>query len=158
MNKIYIALLLVVVLGSGAYFYNGMQKSSSMNEQTIVSEEKKESPTEAMKENEGTKVPTATEGAMAKTNVKSFNVSAENFSFSIPEMKVKQGDTVKVVFTNKEGFHDWVVDEFKSRTQKIGEGKTETVEFVADKKGTFEYYCSVGSHRAMGMKGNLIVE
>jgi plastocyanin len=29
---------------------------------------------------------------------------------------------------------------------------------VADKKGTFEYYCSVGQHRALGMKGKLVVE
>jgi plastocyanin len=32
------------------------------------------------------------------------------------------------------------------------------IEFVANKKGKFEYYCSVGEHRAMGMKGNLVVE
>ena len=32
------------------------------------------------------------------------------------------------------------------------------VEFTVDKTGTFEYYCSVGQHRANGMVGNLIVE
>ncbi len=36
-------------------------------------------------------------------------------------------------------------------------GKT-FVEFTADKKGTFEYYCSVGEHRVNGMKGKFIVE
>ena len=33
-----------------------------------------------------------------------------------------------------------------------------TAEFTADKVGSFEYYCSVGSHRSMGMKGVLKVE
>lgn len=33
-----------------------------------------------------------------------------------------------------------------------------SVTFVADTLGTFEYYCSVGNHRAQGMVGNLVVE
>ena len=72
-------------------------------------------------------------------------------------MTVKKGDTVRVTFTNNEGFHDWVLDEFSARTPQIGAGKNATVEFVASKTGTFEYYCSVGSHRKMGMKGTLTV-
>ena len=146
MNKVYLALLVVVVVGSGAYFYLGMQKSSTTDTEMAVSEEKKESPTEAMKENEDTK------------SSKTFEVSAANFSYDVKEIKVKQGDKVKIVFTNKEGFHDWVIDEFSARTNQLAADKSETIEFVANKKGTFEYYCSVGSHRAMGMKGSLVVE
>ena len=44
---------------------------------------------------------------------------------------------------------------------KVVDTKSKTsaeVEFVASIAGTFEYYCSVGEHRAKGMKGNLIVE
>jgi len=37
-------------------------------------------------------------------------------------------------------------------------GTPTSVTFVADKTGTFEYYCSVGNHRAQGMVGKLIVE
>ena len=146
MNKVYLALLVVVVVGSGAYFYLGMQKSSATDTEMAVSEEKKESPTEAVKENEDRKCS------------KTFEVSAANFSYDVKEIKVKQGDKVKIVFTNKEGFHDWVIDEFSARTNQLAADKSETIEFVANKKGTFEYYCSVGSHRAMGMKGSLVVE
>ncbi|HEY4499315.1 MAG TPA: cupredoxin domain-containing protein [Candidatus Paceibacterota bacterium] len=89
---------------------------------------------------------------------KEFKVTGSPFKFSVTEMKVKLGDTVRIVFTNEKGVHDWVVDEFNARTKQLQEGQTETIEFVADKTGTFEYYCSVGTHRAMGMKGNLIVE
>jgi uncharacterized cupredoxin-like copper-binding protein len=32
------------------------------------------------------------------------------------------------------------------------------VQFVADKTGTFEFYCSVGNHRQMGMVGTLVVQ
>jgi uncharacterized cupredoxin-like copper-binding protein len=50
------------------------------------------------------------------------------------------------------------VDEFDARTVIVQPGQTAEVEFVADKTGTFEYYCSVGTHRQMGMVGKLIVE
>lgn len=90
--------------------------------------------------------------------IKTFNVSADNFSFSLSEIRVKKGDKVKIIFKNDEGFHDWVVDEFAARTPKLKAGESAEAEFVADKPGAFEYYCSVGSHRAMGMKGNLVVE
>ncbi|HLD20101.1 MAG TPA: cupredoxin domain-containing protein [Patescibacteria group bacterium] len=96
--------------------------------------------------------------AIPEPTAKTFTVSGSNFAFSMNEIKVQQGDTVKIVFQNNDGFHDWVVDEFNARTKQINAGATDTVEFVADKAGTFEYYCSVGKHRELGMKGNLIVE
>lgn len=90
--------------------------------------------------------------------VKTFEIEGKPYSFSINEIRVKKGDTVKIVFTNTQGFHDWVIEEFNARTNQTQAGQTETVLFVADKAGVFEYYCSVGDHRQKGMKGNLIVE
>jgi len=95
---------------------------------------------------------------MAAANVKEFTVEGTEFAYDVKEMKVKKGDTVKIVFNNIEGFHDWVLDEFDAKTKQLKEGESETIEFVADKAGTFEYYCSVGKHRQNGMVGNLIVE
>ncbi|MEK6926359.1 MAG: cupredoxin domain-containing protein [Nanoarchaeota archaeon] len=94
--------------------------------------------------------------------VKTFVLTGDNFRFYMngiesPELRVKLGDTVRIVFNNEEGFHDWKIDEFNAATKQIKAGESETIELVADRKGTFEYYCSVGQHRANGMKGNLIV-
>jgi plastocyanin len=86
------------------------------------------------------------------------DISGKNFSFSKSEIRVKQGDIVQINFTSENGVHNWVVDEFNAHTATVQTGGTSSVTFVADKKGTFEYYCSVGSHRQMGMVGNLIVE
>jgi plastocyanin len=94
----------------------------------------------------------------AGKNIQEFDISGAPFKFSVKEIRVKQGDTVRINFTNSEGLHDWVVDEFNARTKQLQAGTSETVEFVADKKGEFEYYCSVGTHRAQGMVGKLIVE
>lgn len=96
--------------------------------------------------------------AIAQPEVKTFTLVAKNFSFSVPEIRVKKGDTVKVILQNESGFHDFVLDEFNVRTKQTNSGETAEVQFLADKTGEFEYYCSVGSHRAMGMKGKLIVE
>lgn len=117
-------------------------------------EETMESDNEAMME-EGSNMM---EGDSMMGEVKEFKVSGSNFKFDVSEIQVKKGDKVRIVFTSASGFHDWVVDEFNARTKQLQAGETDTIEFVADQAGTFEYYCSVGKHRQMGMVGTLIVE
>jgi len=95
---------------------------------------------------------------MEKGETKEFTVTGKNFSFSPSTIRVKKGDTVKITFKNTGGFHDFKIDEFDVKTAQIQDGQSETVTFVADKAGTFDYYCSVGQHRANGMEGKLIVE
>ncbi|BCX14577.1 MAG: hypothetical protein KatS3mg088_260 [Patescibacteria group bacterium] len=80
------------------------------------------------------------------------------YYFNPDVIKVKKGETVKISFRSVDGVHDFVIDEFDARTEIIREGQTAEVSFVADKTGEFEYYCSVGNHRALGMKGTLVVE
>ena len=91
-------------------------------------------------------------------NVKEFTITGNNYSFLPANFAVKKGDKVRVVFKNVEGFHDFKIDEFNVATKKISAGAEDAVEFTADKSGSFEFYCSIGNHRAMGMKGILTVE
>lgn len=100
---------------------------------------------------------TGTKATSTSESVKSFTVEGKNYSFSPATMTVKKGDRVRIIFNNTGGLHDWVLDEFNAKTKQLAAGASETIEFVADKAGTFEYYCSVGQHRAMGMKGTLTV-
>jgi plastocyanin len=106
---------------------------------------------------------TGTVGATTSVNVgtqatKTFTVVGDNFKFSPTTMTVNKGDRVVVTFINKGGTHDWKIDEFNAATKIIQGGQQETISFTADKSGSFEYYCSVGQHRQMGMKGTLIVK
>ena len=96
--------------------------------------------------------------ALEEGTSKNFELTGKPFEFSLKEMKVKKGETVKVTFTNVQGFHDWTLDGYNVKTKQLPAGQSETVIFVADKAGTFEYYCGVGNHRDQGMKGSLIVE
>jgi plastocyanin len=91
-------------------------------------------------------------------SVKEFTITGKSFSFTPSAINVKKGDTVKITLVNTGGFHDLVIDEFNVATKRINNGESETIQFVADKTGTFEYYCSVGTHRQMGMVGALTVE
>ena len=88
-----------------------------------------------------------------------FDLTGVNYAFSETRLVVQKGDEVTVNFTSESGFHDWVVDEFDVATAKVqpSDGVT-SVTFTADQAGEFEYYCSVGTHRAQGMIGTLVVE
>lgn len=109
-----------------------------------------------------TPAPSATppppQASGSEISTKEFTVTGQSFSFTPSTMTVNQGDHVKITFKSVGGTHDFKIDEFNVATNRIGTGGEATVEFTADKKGTFEYYCSVGNHRAMGMKGTLIVQ
>lgn len=137
---IWIAVAVVIVIVGTIYFSRGRNKPTSPAA-------KNPSPSSSVA------TPPADESA-----AKTFDISAKPFEFSVKEIRVKKGDKVRINLAVTQGMHDWVVDEFNARTQIIQTGQTNSVEFVADKTGTFEYYCSVPTHRQQGMVGKLIVE
>lgn len=92
------------------------------------------------------------------STTKTFIVIGANFSFVPNLIRVKKGDTVKITFKNSGGSHDLVVEGYNISTKVIGSGQSEDISFVANKAGTFNYYCNVANHRAMGMQGTLVVE
>lgn len=154
--------LLLALLGAAGYY---IVKSQSLAEQTMSEESN-----QAMESAEKTEEPNAImkdEGAAEKPGdammeepvaTKVFDLTGKNFSFSQTEIRIKKGDRVRINLASTEGFHDWTIDEFNAKTEGINTGEKASVEFVADKIGIFEYYCSVGQHRLFGMKGDLIVE
>lgn len=87
-----------------------------------------------------------------------FNITGKMFEYSIKEIRVKKGDLVTINFESTDGLHDIVNDEIGFRTEAVNPGKKTSLTFLADKTGTFEYYCSIGQHRQNGMVGKLIIE
>jgi plastocyanin len=98
------------------------------------------------------------EAANTSGPIKEFTVDGTNFAFDPKTITVNKGDTVKIIFKDTDGAHNLAINGYNVSTRVIGEGSQETVQFVADKVGSFEYYCSVGGHREAGMVGTLIVE
>lgn len=147
-------IVFLLLLGGGAFL---LSNNAGKNDQARQAMDQQNTPSQV------TEVPTTTptggtvEGAMSDGEETTIQVEGGGFYFKPNEIRVKKGERVKIVFTNAGGVHNFVIDEFNVASDKISSGQT-TVEFTPDKTGTFEFYCSVGNHRQMGMKGNLIVE
>lgn len=143
----------VILVALGGYLLLGSNQGTNQavpQEATEVSEDSIEAVDDGVE---------STESGMME-GVKEFTIESKGLNFTPNEIRVNVGDTVRITYINTLGTHDWGIDEFNVRTQLISAGEQDTVEFVADQAGTFdfEYYCSVPGHREAGMKGTLIVE
>ncbi len=92
-----------------------------------------------------------------------FTIEGSEFRLSPDRIEVSRGDRVKITFKNVgEVIHNFSIDEFGVATPVIPPGSTATVEFTADKAGTFAFYCSVQirteAHRTLGMEGEFTVK
>jgi cytochrome c oxidase subunit II len=85
-------------------------------------------------------------------------MTAKKYAFDPSTIKVKKGDHVKLTITATDHDHGFKLAAFDI-DQKLTKSEPVTVEFTADKTGTFPFECSVfcglGHKR---MKGELIVE
>jgi len=92
------------------------------------------------------------------TSVKEFTMTAKQFDFDPATIKVKQGDKVRLKIKSVDVAHGFGLPDFNVSVD-LAPGQEQTVEFTADKKGTFTFFCSVfcGSGHP-DMKGKLIVE
>jgi cytochrome c oxidase subunit 2 len=85
-------------------------------------------------------------------------MTAKKYEFSPNIVRVKQGDHVRLVITALDRAHGFKVDAFQIN-QKLPKGEAVTVDFTADRSGTFPFQCSdfcgLGHKK---MKGELIIE
>lgn len=103
-----------------------------------------------------TEVVVSPTGALPTGEVIEFAVDASEYKFTPKVLNAKVGDRIRLTLTNAGRMpHDWRLDEFSAATQILQPGQTETIEFVASAAGSFEFYCSVNTHRSMGMVGVL---
>lgn len=94
----------------------------------------------------------------AEEEVLQIEVDGFNFGYTPEIISIPAGQKVRVVLTSSDGFHDFVVEGTDIATEKINTGGQTEIEFTIDEPGEYEFYCSVGQHRANGMVGTLIVE
>jgi heme/copper-type cytochrome/quinol oxidase subunit 2 len=90
--------------------------------------------------------------------VRTFEVAASKYKFEPARIEVTEGDTVRLVLHSTDTTHGIGIKEFKVDTRIPKGGEPVTVEFVADKVGTFEFKCSHFCGLGHGhMKGELVV-
>jgi len=128
-----------IIIGAGFYL-NTQQIQPGVNNQTLSQNTS----------------PTVMEQALAP--VKEFSMTAKKFEFDPPTITVKQGDKVRLKVKSIDVEHGFSLPDFDIKVN-LAPNKEEIIEFTADKKGTFTFFCSVfcgEGHRSM--KGSLIVE
>jgi plastocyanin len=99
------------------------------------------SPSDAMSESEA-------------SDTQTIEVTSKDFSFELDEDTFAPG-TYEVTLTNEGGAtHDLVVErdgEDVAQSEQIKPGESSTFEVTLE-EGEYVFYCSVGSHRSMGME------
>lgn len=85
-------------------------------------------------------------------------LKARQFSFSPDTIKVKPADKIRIIAESLDVAHGFAISAFNINAT-IERGKKTIIEFIANKKGQYDFVCSVycGSGHS-SMKGTLIVE
>lgn len=107
-------------------------------------------------------VPPRTVGCWAQepaaAGVHEFKMTAKKYQFDPNTLTVKKGEKVRLIITALDRDHGFKLEAFDIN-QKLKKGDPATIEFTADKAGTFPFQCSEFCGLGHGkMKGKLIVE
>lgn len=104
------------------------------------------------------------DGTTMEIDQSAIEIEGGAFYFEPNEIRVRAGEPVTVTLNSvseDDGMdmkHDFVIDELNVQSEEAAEGESTTFTFTPTEPGEYEFYCSVGEHRANGMFGTLIVE
>ena len=94
-----------------------------------------------------------------------FQISAHKYAYRVvgldrAELHVREGEVVHVVFAADDIPHSFTIDAPYRIDKRASPGKPVTFEFLADKPGTFEFYCNlaVDDRCRKELRGTLIVD
>jgi heme/copper-type cytochrome/quinol oxidase subunit 2 len=87
-----------------------------------------------------------------------FTIVARDFQFSPNRVEVDQDDLVKVIVRSEDRAYGFAIDQYRI-VRRVPPGGTTTVEFRADRAGTFRFYSHLTGEPGHGqMQGNLVVQ
>lgn len=97
-------------------------------------------------------------GVPAESKTRVINMSAKRYQFDPQVITVNQGEHVRLIVTAFDRNHGIQIKGY-GINKKLKKGVPTTIEFTADKAGTFPFRCSVFCGLGHGrMKGQLIVK
>ena len=86
-----------------------------------------------------------------------FTLTARNYRYEPGRIEVAQGDLVKLTVKSEDVDYSLTIDAYRVSRRVPAEGMT-TIEFLADRPGTFPYYSNLTSdERHAETKGELVV-
>lgn len=96
--------------------------------------------------------------AVQQTPHHEFSVTARRYSFEPATLVVHRGDIVRITLHAEDVAHSFVIDSYRI-AKKALPGRAVTFEFLADRLGTFTFYCSLTSdERCREMHGQFVVQ
>ena len=110
------------------------------------------------KSNEPSAIGEQNTGESTNPGVKEFDMVVRQWEFAPSTITVDEGDKVVLTIKNEDVDHGFAILELDVN-KRLPAGETTIVEFTADKKGEYSFFCSVAcgkGHR--DMKGKLIVQ
>lgn len=141
----------VLVVGAVAIFGMGGNNSETPSSETMLADDSQNMDGEMI----GGDAMSGDEESMMEGVIE---VEGGAFYYEPNEIRVKAGEEVTIKLNSVDMMHDFVIDELNVSSEVIPGGESTTVTFTPTEAGEYEFYCSVGEHRANGMFGTLIVE
>jgi len=153
-NMVLGGIVVLIVLIGGAMLLSSNDSSTSSPSPTATIEATSLTADEAEIQGESNN----NEDALAEESLE-IEVEGGSFYYEPNEIRVGTGQAVTITLNSVDMMHDFVIDELNVATEVIPGGESTSVTFTApDTPGEYEFYCSVGNHKAQGMVGTLIVE
>src|SRR5690606_31724305 len=89
-------------------------------------------------------------------NRREFTITAKDFRFAPERLEVTQDDLIKLTIQSQDVAYSLTIDEYRV-SRRIPAGGTTTLEFRADRTGTFTFYSNLTNDaRHQQMRGQLI--
>ena len=89
--------------------------------------------------------------------IRHFTIRARRYAFDPARIEVNRGDIVKLTVVAEDVAHSFTIDEYRI-CKRVSPKAAVKVEFYADKRGTFVFYCNLkDDERCSEMRGELIV-
>jgi plastocyanin len=112
-----------------------------------------------------TKKPVVVEASPEETssevnlNAREILVKGDEYSFMPSVININKGEKIKLTFENVGTLpHDLIIESLGVGTKEVLPGESESFVFTAKEEGEIEFFCSIGSHRSLGMEGTLEVK
>jgi plastocyanin len=86
-----------------------------------------------------------------------FEVTARRYAFEPADLEVHEGDLVRVTMRSADIPHSMVIDAYRI-AKRASAGGAVTFEFLADRSGSFPFYCNLAiEDGCRKMRGRLVV-
>jgi len=146
-------ILLILILVGGIAFVGNMFLQQNQDNQMESEVSEVEAP-----ESEQVTATETSDNELAPQS--EFEIDMDNYTFSESEIVVRAGEKITIKLNTIEGNHDLIIDELDVRSEHFKTGESGEMTFTVGEEhigNTYEFYCSVGSHRALGMVGKITI-